>query len=111
MSEVKANRVADRDSLKEAGDYHLIEDANGAVTHIAYLCPCGRCNRFPSALPIDLGDQTGRPKWQWNGDKNRPTLTPSIQRRLSIQGNAEHGIEPHECNWHGFLTDGVFKSC
>jgi hypothetical protein len=36
--------------------------------------------------------------WDWNGNLDKPTLRPSI--------HAQGGI-----GWHGWLTDGYFKSC
>jgi len=37
------------------------------------------------------------PVWQWNGNKEVPTLTPSI---------LVHGAKDQPDRWHGFLTDG-----
>lgn len=49
------------------------------------------------SLPIVIGGSTG-PAWGWNGNKDKPTLTPSIL----IRGN--HGAPDQ---WHGFLRDGL----
>lgn len=35
----------------------------------------------------------GRPQWDWNGDPNRPTFSPSIN------------CEAH-CGWHGYIRIG-----
>jgi hypothetical protein len=47
-----------------------------------------------------------RPVWQWNGNRERPTATPSL---LIYQLN-ERGQRIGE-HWHGWLTDGERRSC
>ena len=43
------------------------------------------------AVPI-----TGEKSWTWNGDKEKPTLSPSIRVKK-------------ENGWHGFLENGVLR--
>ncbi len=69
---------------------------------LSFDCPCeGVCNQrvflyFENS--IDGGESVGIPNWYRNGDMfETMTLTPSI-RRLKA------------CGWHGYLTDGEFKS-
>ena len=38
--------------------------------------------------------------WWWNGDRDRPTLRPSI---------GVPATPPYR--WHGFLVDGVWEAC
>ena len=39
--------------------------------------------------------------WEWDGNKSKPTLKPSIRR-----------IWPDESvSWHRYLTNGVFEDC
>lgn len=60
-------------------------------------------NPFTDAVSIPVTIDCGNPKaWKWNGDKNKPTLTPSI---------LVHPIEGWSKGWHGYLTDGVLVSC
>lgn len=59
---------------------------NEAQGMIVFVCPCG-CGQMRS-VPV-----AGQRGWTWNGDKNNPTITPSIQ----VVG---------ECGFHGFLTNG-----
>lgn len=59
---------------------------------LLFICPCG-CHRLRS-VPIAPADRG----WTWNGDLEKPTLTPSIL----ILG---------ECGWHGFLTNGEWRTC
>lgn len=81
-----------------AGSVHFNKQKDGDQQYdvMWYVCPCG-CG---SVGCIHVGINTkpenvgGRATWNWNGDKNKPTLTPSID---------------HKNNWHGFLTDGYFR--
>lgn len=110
MSEVKANRVAGWDDLKNPGDFCLLENSEGKIVRFGFCCPCGNCGtKLLSQISIDSNTDPGRPKWTWDGNKESPTLTPSILRRIEI---AAHGDHPaYKCNWHGFLTNGIFRSC
>lgn len=66
---------------------------NGAVGGIAFRCPCG-CG-YDSWLPVNRGADC----WIWDGNREAPTVTPSI---------LQSGLP---CKWHGFLTAGEFRSC
>lgn len=68
-------------------------------------CPCGKCgSRLPVVFKVALdGKPTpwGEKGWDRKGDTLETlTLSPSI-----------HRLPPPHCGWHGFLTDGEFKSC
>lgn len=39
------------------------------------------------------GQNEGRPQWNWNGNREAPTLTPSIN------------CDKH-CGWHGYIENG-----
>ena len=53
-------------------------------------CPCG-CP-YPDAVPLELKGETERAErakrspgfkyWDWDGDLERPTITPSFKRRI-----------------------------
>lgn len=67
---------------------------------IRFWCPCG-CGSF-SRLPIGRGVKPARgvdaggiaATWEWDGDRERPSLSPSIN---------------HIGHWHGYLTRGWFR--
>lgn len=63
---------------------------------LRFMCPCG-CGNI-GAVPV-YTDATGY-GWKWDGNKELPTLTPSIQK-----------VDPGGCRWHGYLTAGLFVTC
>ncbi len=70
---------------------------------LLFGCPCG-CGEMNS---VDFRFADGhRPSWNWDGNREAPTLTPSI---LIYQMN-ERGEKIGE-HWHGFLTAGQWRSC
>ncbi len=57
---------------------------------------------YNRGLPVYRG---GEPKpasvaWQWDGDPDRPTLTPSIR-----------ALDGDETVWHGYMTAGRLEAC
>lgn len=54
---------------------------------------------FKDMIIIPIADQVlpGKPHWAWNGNREAPTLTPSI---------LVHAYEGWSTGWHGYLTDG-----
>ncbi|RYC10084.1 DUF6527 family protein [Ciceribacter ferrooxidans] len=104
MSEIRTPPVTavlfeDRDDFFRsdiAGSIHIArhEDDPKEVS-FWYRCPCG-CG---AKAPLSAGDgykPVDGPSWTWNGSTTAPTLTPSVH---------------HVGHWHGWLTDGVWKSC
>lgn len=65
---------------------------------LIWICP-GGCGRESCITFRGRCDGHDRPSWEWNGDLDKPTLSPSI---LSRNG---------PCGWHGYLVDGVWKPC
>jgi hypothetical protein len=86
-----AQKVEKFEDLKEPGQF-LFTLGN---TSLIFICPCGKCKDITCVPIITTSKGKG---WAWNGSEDKPTLTPSLQR---IEG----------CNWHGYLTDGVFRKC
>lgn len=72
------------------GTIEFIYSGEGDKIIMNYVCPCG-CGRV-RALTARTGEKIPN-HWQWNGNKEIPTLQPSI---ACTQG----------CKWHGFLTNG-----
>jgi hypothetical protein len=97
MGEVKARHVAAYDQCERPGDYFITEPNphDGGMRRLSFMCPCG-CGDLCGIRIRDDGQNVGG-AWGWNGDMEKPTATPSI-----AIGPGQH--------WHGFLTDGVFRS-
>jgi hypothetical protein len=85
--DVVATRVADFASAKQAGDFFWATDAR-----LHFKCPCG-CGAL-AGVDVKPHAPSG---WEWNGDRDKPTVQPSI--------SIDRG------HWHGYLTNGVFRSC
>jgi hypothetical protein len=74
---------------KENG-WHLRKYGGGHIAGVAFDCPgCGSDNY----VPVDAGERG----WQWDGNEQAPTLTPSLGQRC--------------CTWHGYLRAGKFEPC
>jgi hypothetical protein len=83
-------------------------DATATVpAYFGFKCPRGQGNCHYLRIrggPVDDGK---RPTWQWNGDYDRPTLTPSIN---CLAHNPQNSAEKYAgCGWHGWITDGQCK--
>jgi len=100
--EIKAKKVNEFKEMINPGDILYWYDKNTEIPGgLNFICPCG-CGGFGGIIFGDSGaplNQKGS-GWAWNGDLERPTVTPSILF------NKTEG-----CAWHGYLTDGVFCSC
>jgi hypothetical protein len=62
-----------------------------------YRFACPGCNEFH--LPV-VDNRQGGPQWEFNGDLDHPTFSPSIL------GRARHGDEPSDRVCHSFVRDG-----
>lgn len=77
------------DDLRNPGDFKFSEELD-----CLYIILPGQ--KHPDAIPIQKGEPGEHRVWGWNGNIDKPTITPSI-----------HLLH----QWHGWLTDGVLKSC
>lgn len=95
----------DDDGHVPAGYFTFCDGYDGTRdVSILHGCPCG-CGVL-GAISLKRYGNSERPVWQWDGNREKPTLTPSILiYQLDENGNVtgEH--------WHGYLTEGVFRSC
>lgn len=86
-------RVADYDAVERPGDFyfHPVEGMAGE-NHLHVTLPGGAF----ICIGVQQGGTCGPGVWTWDGNEERPTLTPSI-----------HAIG----RWHGYLTAGRLVSC
>ena len=86
-----------------AGAFHYCDGYDGTLdVELLFGCPCG-CGALRAVNIKPYGETHSL--WSWDGNRETPTLSPSIliyQLNDSGERIGEH--------WHGFLTAGVFKS-
>ena len=88
---VKATLCEDIDAVRATpGAFEFYRDAQGDPAGMIYACPCG-CGA-QGALRFRPRPS---PSWQWDGNREAPTLTPSVH---------------HVGHWHGWLRKGVWTS-
>lgn len=77
----------------QRGEFEVVTEPSGQ-RRFWFVCP-GPCKSIaPIALrPVVDGSQQS---WEWDGNLDAPTLTPSIN---------------HVGCWHGWLTSGMFTPC
>lgn len=104
MNAVKAVLVDDIDEEVESGRltpgaysyYQMYGEPDGSPpAGMMFICVCG-CGRLGSLS----FRQEESPRWDWNGNVETPTLSPSI-----------HWVRGCPNNWHGYLTNGEFVPC
>lgn len=85
------------------GHFHFYTNqGSDDLAGMLFGCPCG-CGDLKS---VDFrGHVERRPSWEWDGNKDSPTLHPSI----NILQLDEHGNRCGE-HWHGWLKNGEFIS-
>ena len=77
----------------------LRDTENGLV----FWCPgCDGAHRVP------IGTGPG-PRWTWNGDADRPTISPSVLVSYSGRDAGIDGAPPAIC--HSVVTDGRIQFC
>ena len=76
---------------------HRIEGYPEASGTILFTCPLARrtCTLLIGPQPCPPPDGERLWIWGWDGDLERPTLTPSID------------CHADGCGWHGFIREGV----
>lgn len=86
---VKATPVYDIEAADvPAGAFELSGEPPGGLW---YMCPCGCGTQgFLAIRPAN----PAHPSWGWDGNRDAPTLTPSVH---------------HVGHWHGFLRAGVWE--
>jgi len=89
---MEAKLKPNRRHLQINGDYCYYENQKDETAGIIILCPgCGK----ESALSFKTATikTAPHPIWQWNNNKEKPTLTPSVNSKGC-------------CEWHGYLKNG-----
>ena len=75
----------------------------GASGGILFVCPHGhRCGVLVGPQFVARPAPDALCIWGWDGNLDRPTLTPSINCIAEKDGQPTGG-----CGWHGWIRDGV----
>lgn len=92
---VKALLVEDIDAVLRAQpgafEFYVDHGRDGDVAGMIYCCPCG-CG-VTGALAFRPRPS---PSWEWDGNREAPTLSPSVH---------------HVGHWHGWLRNGIWENC
>lgn len=76
------------DHKTQPGDFSWNEDFT-----VIYVCL--PCDKHMDAIHVQRGGPGGSRVWGWDGNKDKPTLTPSIH---------------YLGHWHGYLNAGRLQS-
>lgn len=83
---------------------HRVEGYENTA-HILFVCPNRkRCGVLLGPRFVDRKTPDSLCVWQWDGNIERPTITPSINCIAEKNGQPTGG-----CGWHGFITGGVIR--
>lgn len=88
---VTAQRVDDIEEDAPAGAFEYFSSGDREIAGMIYACPCG-CGRL---VALDFRPHPS-PSWEWDGNTEKPTLSPSV-----------HDVG----HWHGWLRAGIWESC
>ena len=73
-----------------------------ATAHILFVCPRGkRCGLLLGSESVSRPTENKCHIWAWDGNRERPTIMPSINC-ISEKDGKPTGC----CGWHGFITAG-----
>lgn len=77
----------------------------GATAHLMFVCPNRRrCGILLGPTPVPKTPERQLYVWGWDGNKDRPTLHPSI----NCQAVYPDGTPASGCGWHGHIAAGEF---
>lgn len=76
-----------------------------STAHIIFVCPNNkRCTVLLGPTHVDRSAPDRLCVWAWDGNLEKPTITPSINCLAEKDGKPTGG-----CGWHGFITNGVLR--
>ena len=82
-----------------------VEGYPGCTAHILFECPnAQRCSVLLGPTFVARPSEGALNIWAWDGNVERPTITPSINCIAEQDGKPTGG-----CGWHGYITAGVIK--
>lgn len=93
---IAMHRVVEYSGVEKAGDFYWYLPAGSNDRYLAFAVP-SKTETNPDHylfqnLPVQQGQNISGWCWGWNGNEDKPTLTPSV-----------HAIG----HWHGWVCDGM----
>jgi hypothetical protein len=83
-------------------ELRTVNDHGEIYTALAFICPGCASHGYGTGLHmLPVNSPHHQPSWEWDGNLDLPTLSPSILTNSSWKG------EPTVC--HSFLKAGVFQ--
>lgn len=96
-------------NLEQPGDFYLRQEAdNKEVYRITIWLP--GLTRFHGTISILISQTKSEGVWKWDGNQNKPTLSPSIKTECTIPGETPDKNKTVEI-WHGYMRNGRLESC
>lgn len=84
--------VADEDAIERLGDFCWEQGADSVPTHVWLAIPSPTCGGWtPIRIAVNRGPNLPGKAWGWDGNADKPTLTPSVHT---------YG------HWHGWVRGG-----
>lgn len=91
----------------EVGDFFyeacVDAEADAYLLYIYMILPAQDGGGSACSIPIGINKPAEEPSWKWDGNIERPTLTPSVFQAPRSPESRHH--------WHGFITAGVMVGC
>src|SRR5688500_12069211 len=89
---VRSQRFEEIDDVDQhPGAFEFYKDGDRYPAGMIFNCPCGCGARSALAFRPHAA-----PSWEWDGNWDAPTLSPSVH---------------HVGHWHGWLRNGIWESC
>jgi len=108
MSTFPGRHVATPDAIAQKGDFAFVPfgDTRPTWQWLHLWLPIDDPHHDRAVIPVARG-AAAPPAWGWNGNEERPTVTPSIKQQ-KVVGHDAKGLPILEEAWHGNLVDGNF---
>jgi len=84
------------------GHFWFSEPDKDGTRYLHMKLPSAREEGAYCSIPVKEGSNGGG-TWGWDGNLERPTITPSIFHDFNEPGSS--------VAWHGFLRAGLFQGC
>lgn len=101
---LRAILYQDRNQLradKVSGSIWFSDAQRDRVCSMWFWCPSGSGQLCRITVGIEHKSHINSPTWNWNGNEENPTLSPSVN-------NLPSEVTP---GWHGWLRDGYWETC